>query len=327
MAELTAAQLQQMLDGLTAMAARPTGNTRIEPYDQPDPTTWAAWRSNFELTAQLFGWDNKRSRIEAARAMTGVANSQVRHIALNVNPAPANGVAAVKELLDEYEKVFVPAGASDKAKQMFHTCRQKEDETLHSFHARLRDLYVRAYPAVADPNAEQVLRDQFFYGLKNAYVQEQLALRTINDYTESLANATSIEAAQLRIEGAKTMAGHPGPSINAMAPQPQAANPANVAAALPADLAINVMQCYRCKGQGHRERDCPTGRSYRPYNNGNGGNYKGNSNSRGGRSTRGGRPGRGGRGGNNRGRPSNAAIAKYVHAIRRVHDDEMASGN
>ena len=85
----------------------------VRDLSEATPEAWRAWRSQFEVAADLNNWNDARQRKVAFISMTGKAREAVAHIPHGVPVAPAGGgpapaCPAASLLLDEMEARFLP---------------------------------------------------------------------------------------------------------------------------------------------------------------------------------------------------------------------------
>ena len=285
---------QQLADLMAA--CRP--GVKVEPLSSTKSTDWIAWRDNFVIAADINHWGHQRARREIARAMQGAAKMAVRDI-------PIGDVAVADnfhQLLQAYEARFMPAAASDLARSEFKEARQKEQETILEWHARLRELYTRAYPNLnaAAVAASLDLRDAFILGLADPSIKADTWKARPANFNAALGEATSIRAGLMVLGGHQ----HGGFEIK------KEMNSIGAGAGFGGKFAG---QCYNCGYTGHRARDCRRAEGAgAPYparggggNRGNGSSARGrggsNQRGRGGGSSARGTPSRGGGGGRGRG--------------------------
>ena len=117
----------------------------VRDLSEATPEAWRAWRSQFEVAADLNNWNDARQRKVAFISMTGKAREAVAHIPHGVPVAPAGGgpapaCPAASLLLDEMEARFLPPAAGAVARRVYRQAAQMEDETISQWHSRLRAL-------------------------------------------------------------------------------------------------------------------------------------------------------------------------------------------
>ena len=242
---MNAQQFQQLLQA----ARPPAASRRLETFSTGDPMEWATWRSNFEITATINGWDDQRQRREIGAAMTGLAKQWTRDIALGDGAAV---VAVAAGLLDAYQDRFLPEAESDKARISFRDARQQEAETVIAWHSRLRYTFKRAYPALGDAavEASRDLRDTFILGLANTTVKTDTWKARPLTYAACLEQANNYEASTIVLS--KFASG----SRNITAIQDSGPRFPSDDSSLSAVSDPN--NCYRCNRPGHIRRDCRT---------------------------------------------------------------------
>ena len=225
---------QQIADLLAA--ARP--GRKVEPLTSADPQDWIAWRDSFEITVGINNWGHQRARRELAAAMQGEAKRAVIDIDIQADAHAADVVL----LLNIYEARFVTAAAGDLARAEFREAKQKEEETILQWHARLRQLYIRAYPNLnaAAINASLDLRDAFILGLSDAQVKQDTWRARPLTFAAALTTAGNCHAGMIVLKQATGMTEIKQEPIGAMAqPRPFQG------------------RCWTCNRTGHRSNACP----------------------------------------------------------------------
>jgi len=115
-------------------AARPPAHQphkKVEPFSSTDGVEWQTWRTSFEITVRINGWNDQRARRELAAAMTGSAQLYVRDIPVGDDAVPVEDVPV---LLAAYEQRFLPQAAGDLARIELREAKQKPDETVVGWH-------------------------------------------------------------------------------------------------------------------------------------------------------------------------------------------------
>lgn len=249
--------------------------------ESSDPIEWRTWADRFRMIVNIAGWPDLRARQELYASMSGTAARVVADI-----PCENPGVHpwTITEMLVAYEARFVTQEASDSARAEFIRAHQLPGESLLEWHAKCRDLYLRAYPGAAvdvDPGG-QMLRDRFIAGLEIAAIKEYTYDKRPVTYLECL-TACQAKQATLTLMATKS---HPAKGVNAVGPSADSERNATASKG-----------CFFCGSLEHFQRQCPTlDKARKVLDKGNRGG--------GGRGRGGGGRGRGGggRGSGNRGR-------------------------
>ena len=222
---------------------------KVPQLESTSPVDWKTWRKRFQTIVTIAGWNDLRARRELFAAMTGTAAKIVADIAIE-DPAgglPAGGVARTLDLvLTDYEARFVTTEASDQAEADFELAQQMTDETLLEWHARLRDLYLRAFPGAdldAGPGG-RTLRKRFVAGLDNKDVRIHVYDHRPDNYNDCLNQAMRKQATLLMEKGNEKK----GKS---------SAHVAAIGKPKPTNHLWPNPGCYFCNGQDHYLQDCP----------------------------------------------------------------------
>lgn len=235
--QLSNAQFQSLISGQRA----PSVHRKVDSFDSGDPSEWLIWRDRFAAIARVTEWTAERQRAEIKIAMTGVAAAAVQDIS-------EHSGETVKDLLDAFEKRFLPPTASDAAWSTYCAAQQTEAESLQMWHTRLRGLFRRAYPEMdtASMETHRDLIQRFVSGLSGATLRGHTRRMTFTTYSEALAAAQKAEASECdshrRGGGARR--------VFALEPQEHQVDAVNPTAA--------AVQCWECLRTGHVRRDCPS---------------------------------------------------------------------
>jgi len=218
-------------------------NVRVRVLDSIKPEDWLVWKRYFSNLARMWAWGNDRFRGELITAMDGDAARATADIdlaGLNQN-----------ECLAAYEERFITRAGSELAETSFRRAKQGEDsadETILQFHARCRELFVRAYPgqATEGDGLARNLRNIFTFGLSDTKITEYVYDRRPDTYTDCLSYAQEKYSTIQILEDKKKTGGN----VNAMG------------GALP-NTPTNSDQggprgpCHGCLQHGHYARNCP----------------------------------------------------------------------
>lgn len=226
-----------------------TGMLKPHPFGRAEGESWLDFRRQFEHSADFNGWNNRQQKLALVQAMTGKAAGQVRDLKVDQFQTP-------QEMLNAFEKRFLPAATSDIVRIQFDRCRQMPRESVLDYHARLRDLYRRAYPKSTDDT--QLIR-RFAFGLANTWIQ-QMVLRhraeTYDGVLEVALNESAVVdvsdalrpgASALFTEGIRT--GANGSSQQSAPYSDTNGEPMEIGA-------INNNECLFCGRSGHWKSSC-----------------------------------------------------------------------
>ena len=232
--------------GNAITAANQGQGKKVPQLESTNPIDWKTWRQRFQTIVTIAGWNDLRARRELFAAMTGSAAKIVADIAIE-DPAggvPAGAVARTLDLvLTDYEARFVTTEASDQAEADFELAQQMTDESLLEWHARLRDLYLRAFPGAdldVGPGG-RTLRKRFTAGLDSKDVRIHVYDQRPDNYNDCLNHAMRKQATLLLEKGNEK----------------KGKSSAHVAAIGKPRSTIGPNECYFCHGQGHFLSDCP----------------------------------------------------------------------
>ena len=166
-----------------ANAPRP-GILKPDTFGHKEQESWPNFRRRFEHCARFNGWDSEQQKLALVSAMVGKAADAVGDLKVE-------NFLDCQQMLEAFEKRFMPASQSDIVRIQFDRCRQNARESVLEFHARLRALYRRAYPNSTDDT--QLIR-RFAFGLANPLVQQMVLRKQVQKYDDALEAALNESA-------------------------------------------------------------------------------------------------------------------------------------
>ena len=147
-------------------------------YEHGERDDWRGFRTQFESAVRVYGYNNRQAKDILRMSLKGAALRAVADI-----PHQAAEIT-LHQLLEDYESRFMPPAASALAQSKFERAIQGPKESLLDYHARLRDLYVRAYPG--QPNQEAPLMRQYILGLRDSTIRREVMRRRPDTYVGML---------------------------------------------------------------------------------------------------------------------------------------------
>ena len=223
------------------------------------PESWLTFKDNFLTTAALNEWKPDRAKLKLKAAMRDEAAKAVQHIRF---PPSWN----LSQALAAYEEVFVHPAGVELAQAELERAKKKGDETLLTFHTRLRYLFLRAYP-LENPETSKKLKDLFATQLGSLAMSKELRTSPTyrhESYTVLLTRAQDVEATFKTLQEAYK--GNRGihalhlyddseeedaPSIHALAGANNSRNRGATGSGPP--------RCHACDSEDHKVRQCPYG--------------------------------------------------------------------
>ena len=254
------AQQQQQQQQQAAAAAPQIRGPRIRTFCSTDPEDFRTFERHVEYVARIHeDWGNKRIRLEIGSAMSGAAAERTRHINLDVDHADPADVPDYHLLLDQFRACFTTDAHLDAARGEFNFAEQNEGDTIINHHARMRSLFIRAFPGMpaAQVETSPQLMDRFLKSLRDQYVARHTYTQRPANYTAMLEVASTVEASRYftkadrakpsrksvhQLDGESQFAGH------------MTWNRPNYT---PRVSSSSDQGCFLCKDTGHWARDCP----------------------------------------------------------------------
>jgi hypothetical protein len=151
LAQILAAVQQQQPTVAAAGAPlhKRAGSTRLKAFSSTDAVEWMSWKTHYLKVCEINAWPNIQRVREAHAAM---AEKAARHTA-DVVPVyvadlaanPPVQVTTWQDLISRYQEKFMPPAASLYSRAEYNIAKQISSEDVRGWHARVRDLYKRAY--------------------------------------------------------------------------------------------------------------------------------------------------------------------------------------
>lgn len=239
------AQLQQLL---AAVGAGGGTRKRITPFSSAEASEWRIWRKNFETAATINDWADLRQRREASAAMEGAAARAVHDIDHAVAPN-----IPIANLLNAYENRFIPAAAGRLARAEFTSAKQRPAETVLQWHTRVREIFVRAYPARI-VNDDQQLMDQFTNNLVDLTIQAHTLDAAPATFQACLDTAQTKQANQMILHRQQDK-----PALNSID------NVESIDAIGFRQNKERQKGCWYCGHEGHQRQDCDSFKKGKTY--------------------------------------------------------------
>jgi len=243
-------QLQQLIDGIQHVNRG--GTRRVSILTSTDAADWRIWRENFTVIADINGWNDERKKREATAALEGEAKKCVMDIRYQ-------NAANITTLLDQFEARFVTQASSDMARVNFINAKQRPDETILAWHARVREAFIRAHPQLVVATA-QALIDRFILGLINSKVIEYVWDQRPTTFSEAL-DLASNKMASLTVIANRNKAAQVGgatmpqvklePGVHNVQQHSPTKRYGNIGGGAP-----HYDSCWFCGQRGHAKRDC-----------------------------------------------------------------------
>jgi hypothetical protein len=152
LAQILAAVQQQQPQVAVAGAPlhKQAGSTRLKAFSSTDAVEWMSWKMHYVEVCKINAWPNI-SRVREARA--AMAEKAARHTAdvvpvyvANLAANPPIQITTWQDLIARYQEKLMPPAAGVYSRAEYNIAKQISSEDVKGWHARLGDLYNRAYP-------------------------------------------------------------------------------------------------------------------------------------------------------------------------------------
>jgi hypothetical protein len=168
------------------------GSTRLKAFSSTDAEEWMSLKKHYLEVCEINAWPNI-CRVREARA--AMAEKAARHSA-NVVPVyvadlaanPPVQITTWQDLIARYQENFMPPAAGVYSRAEYNIAKQISSEDVGGWHARLCDLYNRAYPG-EEVNHNLPLIEKFVTQLINKEVGKFVFERDPATFAAALALA------------------------------------------------------------------------------------------------------------------------------------------
>ena len=161
---------------------------------------------------------------------------------------------------DAYENRLLPAAAGDSARIAFSAARQREDEPVIEWHARLRSLFERAYPnkTNAQINTDIDLKQRFILGLADEEARKRVWYHRPIDYEHALEDANNaVQGGHILNMASGVKSESKGAGLHAVGSSEAGEREAEAARSQPPTAAAMRAGCWECGSVDHFRRECP----------------------------------------------------------------------
>ncbi len=233
---------------------------KLPKFDGKDAYKFQTWRQNAEI--DLNDWDlgARASRLKIRQAMVDAAAEAVQDIALHLDAVP---VPPYVELLDAYQRIWLPDTATDFAAAIFSSSKQAEGERLQAWHTRCRLLFKRAFP-----NRNNILTDlqliaHFKANIYNDTLRRKVCDAPIADYNDAMTHAHRLMTGMQLADGNSILLAEiPSASTSAVGTSAADASSINAIGGQAMPMFLNreprpdEPYCSWCWGIAHRKNQC-----------------------------------------------------------------------
>ena len=141
---------------------------------------WVSFKRRYDYYRAYYGAIDKDAAYALRGCMVGAAGAAVHNVKIE-------GKTYV-EVVEAYDALFLPPAASALAQTKFEQVVQGKGEDVMNYHARVLDLWQRAYPTMKD---ESILIRKFAMGLSQVNVRSRVLRGPTDTYSAALTLAQS----------------------------------------------------------------------------------------------------------------------------------------
>ena len=255
---------------------------RIRPSPYDGVSSWDDYRAQFELVAELNGWDGRTKAIYLAASLQGPA----RAILGDLDSSKRKDFSALIEAL---ESRFGSKHQTEMYRAQLHCRMRKRKETLPELAQAVQRLTRQAYPNAPTSLQDTLARDHFIDALPESEVRWRIHQARPTSLRDALTTALEIEAFYVadrhrtRIQARAVFPPSPEAPVSTSSQgddlQRQVGELRQVVSKLLTKQEQPVRRrdgrrrfergyppgnysgCFTCGGLDHMQRDCPEGRS------------------------------------------------------------------
>ena len=218
-----------------APQGRPLNIVKVSPFFFDGKEDWLCWRRHFNRVCEANEWNEATSMSVLSSSIRGRAATTT----MDIDDA---GILHLPDLLDAYEERFLPVAASQIAESRFEAAKQSTKESISDWHARLRAIWMRAYPN-EDPGRQMIRK--FNLGILHTGIQHQAIRANAQTYQEALEAAQNELSVVMVTHLNRTGEGKANLGLEPM--------DISSISAIEAES-----DCHHCNLKGHYKRNCPS---------------------------------------------------------------------
>ncbi len=207
---------------------------------------WRSWRERFEGYVLMNRWSSARAREELNVAIVGEARKRITTVRIIRPTAPGQPTPDYRLALNEIEAKLIPEVDSELTLANLDKCRQKPEEDIPTFHARMVYYWLRAHPMHNSDVAEtdRMLIRHFIKGLACQDTKKRTMDRRPATMTEALREAEHVHGTNVLLSDdiPKGVEAHGAPSVQEVG---------------------TSGKCLACDRTGHYVRDCRLLKAYK----------------------------------------------------------------